>query len=212
MATVAERTATAGRVAACWSCRGPLANAGTAFCETCGTIQPPAPVDHFVRLGLQPGFAVDRTALDHAYFDWARRLHPDRFASASARERQFSQSHAVSLNEAYEVLKDPLRLAGYLLTLAGRAGPEHERTVQDPVLLMEAMEQREALEDAADLAAVDALAAGQRHERASCLTALAAAFGAGDLATAERLTLRLKYLAKYGDEIRLRRMRLAMSA
>ncbi|MDX2102746.1 MAG: Fe-S protein assembly co-chaperone HscB [Alphaproteobacteria bacterium] len=189
-----------------------MGDADYAFCSTCGAVQPPLPITHFQRLGLASGFQIPRDQLDAAYFDQARRLHPDRFATRTPRERQFSQAQAVSLNEAYETLKDPLRCALYLLTLAGRSSIAQERTIRDPTLLMEAMEAREALEEATDLAAVEALAARQRADRDSCLASLQQLFDAGDLDGAEAVTLRLTYLAKLGEDIRLRRMRLAMSA
>src|SRR5262245_58349953 len=132
----------------CWSCGGPVDTVAP-FCPTCRAVQPPRPVDHFGRLGLPVDFAIDAADLDRRYFALQRQLHPDRFATKTSRERALSQSQAVALNEAYETLKDPLERATYLLKLKGiDANPDGRHTVNDPTLLMEQMERREALMEA----------------------------------------------------------------
>ena len=65
--------------------------------------------DHFDRLGLPRAFDLDPTGSSAATSTRQRQLHPDRFATRTPRERAFSQIQAVSLNEAYETLKDPSR-------------------------------------------------------------------------------------------------------
>lgn len=198
--------------APCWSCGGPV-DAVAPFCGTCRAVQPPRPADHFTRLGLPREFAVDTGELDRRYFALQRQLHPDRFATRTARERAISQSQAVALNEAYETLKDPLSRATYLLGLHGiGANPDGCHTVNDPTLLMEQMERREALMEADTPAAVDALAReAASHVRAS-EEAIAAAFASGDLNAAGRETTRLKYLVKLVEEARGRKARLAVGA
>ncbi len=132
---------------ACWSCKGP-AGAGL-FCSTCDALQPPDPqLNHFEMLGHTVSFKVDRALLGKAYQARQQQLHPDRFATRSARERRFSMEHVTQLNEGYRTLTDPLARAGYLLKLHGReAGDESGGAApSDPAFLMETMELREALE------------------------------------------------------------------
>jgi molecular chaperone HscB len=181
-----------------------------AFCATCKAVQPPGQLDHFARLGLDRGFAVDAAEIDRRYFALQRQLHPDRFATRSARERALSQQQATSLNEAYETLKDPLARAGYLLGLSRiEVNAEGCNTLTDPVLLSEAMEMREALADAEDVAAVDGIAARARADIADCVAELGQAFGCDDLDRAGRLTTRLKYLTKLAEEARVHRLKRA---
>ena len=191
---------------ACWSCKGPL-NATALFCHTCGAVQPPRLVDHFARLGLGRGFDLDDGRLERNYVDFQRRLHPDRFAKRSALERRHSAEQTASLNEAYQVLKNPLSRALYLLSLEG-VGLDGEggRTIDDPELLMESIETREALAEAADTAAIEAIASANATAVARCESDLAGAFAAGELAGAKRLTTRLRYLVKLGQEVKSRRL------
>ena len=211
MAQVNHETGGAGAApVACWSCGGPAA-IETLFCPTCRAVQPPRALDHFARLGLPRAFALDLAALDRCYFDLQRQLHPDRFARRPARERVVSQSQAVALNEAYEILKSPLRRAEYLLRLAG-AAIDHDHTVRDPELLAEQMERREALAEAATLPALEACVGGAAADAAALESDITAAFARGDLALARRATLRLRYLLKLLDEGRARRERLSPAA
>lgn len=203
-----ERAAGAGPTPACWSCRGPVA-ADDVFCAICEAVQPPGQRDHFARLGLDVGYEVDAATLDRRYFDSQRRLHPDRFAARTARERILSQQQATAVNEAYETLKDPLKRADYLVHLWG-AGvlPEGCNLVADQELLTETLELREALaeaETAADVAALEARAAADIR---ACIGDLARVFRGGEIEAACRLTTRLKYLRKLAEECRARRARL----
>jgi len=146
----------ATRAPTCWSCGKPV-EAGAPFCAACQAVQPPGQMDHFARLGLTRGYAVDLAALDRAYFGLQRQLHPDRFARKPPRERAISQQQAAALNEAYETLKNPIRRARYLAAELGVDLPGDGRTIDDPELLMEAMEAREALTEAGSAAEVQAL-------------------------------------------------------
>jgi molecular chaperone HscB len=191
----------------CWSCDGPV-EAGTPFCAACQAVQPPGQMDHYARLGLPRGYAVDLAALDRAYFGLQRRLHPDRFARRQPRERAISQQQAAALNEAYETLKHPIRRARYLAGQMGVDLPGDGRTIDDPVLLMEAMEAREALGEAASSAEVLALERKSRDERAAAIDSLSDLFATADHAGIRRAVLRLAYLDKFVEEARARRLNL----
>jgi molecular chaperone HscB len=191
----------------CWSCGGPVE--ATLFCATCRAVQPPGDLDAFARLGFARDFALERGALDLRYFAAQRQLHPDRFATRSARERAISQQQAVSLNDAYETLKDPLARACALLKLAGvKDTPDRDHTISDPTLLMEQMERREALAEAETPEAAAQIESATEAEIAGAVSAVAAAFARSDIAVATRETTRLRYLTKLMDDARALKQRL----
>ncbi len=192
----------------CWSCKGPVGQRAL-FCHTCGIIQPPPAVDHFARLGIPVSFDVDRAALERGYFGFQRIVHPDRFAAKSPREKALSQAHAVAVNDAWEALRDPLSRAAYLLKLRGMPLPSDDQTVNDPELLMAALEDREALDEARSAAELDKVLLGAERGFDSTVAALSRAFAEGELAKARALTLKLRYLAKFRDEARAKRARLS---
>ncbi|MSP51572.1 MAG: Fe-S protein assembly co-chaperone HscB [Alphaproteobacteria bacterium] len=198
--------ALAGAVKACWSCRGPV-DVRAMFCATCDALQGPTAVDHFERLELSRTFDIDLADLDRSYFRLQRLLHPDRFAAKSAPERAHSLAHSTALNRAYEILKDPLTCAEYLLTCLGAPLAGEDKTTADPVLLGEALERREALADATDALAVAALAAAAERDAEVCRATIGRAFTGNDLKAARAHTLRLRYLAKFLDDARVRQPR-----
>ena len=193
----------------CWSCKGPVGESDL-FCETCQAVQPPGHIDHFARLGLHKNYELDVNALESTYFELQRHLHPDRFANKTPQEKSLSQQQAVSLNEAFEVLKDPLLRADYLLQVSNVDGISHDHTVNDPMLLMEAMETREALMEAETVDVVNKLSDKARRDVRDCVKLIAIAFGEQNLDQARRLALRLKYLTKLLEETRQHKARLVM--
>jgi len=206
-----ESNAAADKVAAlvpCWSCHGPLKTA-SAFCDTCGAVQPPGQIDHFSRLGLGVHFDVDAEDLDRLYFGLQRQLHPDRFATKTAREKSFSQQQATAINDAYEILKEPLKRADYLVHLKGMdALPEGCNLVNDQMLLMESMELREALAEAETAQEVDAISERADEDIRVCIEQLSRLFADDDIEGACRLTTRLKYLQKLAEETRMHKAKM----
>lgn len=109
----------------CWSCSA-AHNANALFCPQCGKIQPPAATDYFSAFGLEPKLDLDLPALEQEFHRLSRKLHPDRFARASDREKEWSLADTALVNDAYRTLKDPLRRTQYLLKLNGaEIGEEH---------------------------------------------------------------------------------------
>ena len=168
-------------------------------------------MDHFARLGLPAALDLEPASLDKAYFALQRQWHPDRFVAKPAAERARASTEAAALNDAYRTLKDPLDRAVYLAELKGVDLPGDGKTIDDPDLLMEAMETREELQEAGSPQAVDALAAKARDTMKAGLASLASLFLAGDKPAIRKALLRLRYLDKFAEEARARRTNLERS-
>ncbi len=166
-------------------------------------------VDPFETLGLEPRFDLDLAALEQRHRDLSKALHPDRYTGAPAAERRMSLSRAIDVNEAFRVLKDPIRRAEALLRRAGVAMSETSEPKPPPALLMEMMEQREELSDAArarDLGRVAALGRGMDARRAEVERRLGLALDAagGDpqkIVTALPSLGELRYIRRFLDEV-----------
>lgn len=139
---------------------------------------PAIPEDAFALLGLSPHFDVDVAALERAYFENSKELHPDRFASAPAAERIVALTKSRALNDAYQTLKKPVPRAEYLLARAGITIGDNERL--DPVELMPILEAREELQAAIhgkNLPEVERMCALMKVARDRELERLREAFG-----------------------------------
>jgi len=165
-------------------------------------------MDHFARLGLPAALELESVALDWAYFALQRQWHPDRFVAKPAEERARASTQAAALNDAYRTLKDPLSRAFYLAELRGVELPGDGKTIDDPELLMEAMEAREELHEARTIEAVESLAAKVRDDMKKSLDGLGSLFLANDNGAIRKALLRLRYLDKFAEEARARRTNL----
>ncbi len=193
----------------CWSCRSPVGD-DPFFCASCGLVQPLTHLDPFAMFSLAADYLPDPSRLEPEYLRLQRLLHPDRFPRAEKKEKMVAQMACASVNQAYETLRDPVRRAVHLLERVGvKAEAGGEKTIQDPELLMRAMEDREALAEARDTDRIDAIADSAKSEEKDVIRALADLWRGQKWDDMNRQLTRLKYLIKLGDEIATARRRLA---
>jgi molecular chaperone HscB len=201
----------------CWSCQ--KAVLATDFCSSCGAILPlDGRPDHFALLGVPKQFSQDMETMERRYKEYARAVHPDKFARADAQARRAATQRTVALNEAWRTLRDPVARAEYLLGLLGVAvgteagtlrqtGAGPETMPVDPALLADMMEKREALMEARmahDEAAVAALFETVRHDYNRALNDAQAALDRqdpGDIERAAGCLVSVRYYRRFLDSI-----------
>jgi len=161
--------------------------------------------DHFQLFGLAQSFSLDVEALEAAFRDVQSRVHPDRFAHAGDAERRASMQWATRVNEAYRTLRNPVTRAKHLLELNGVDVAFETNTAMPANFLMQQMELREALEDAArarDAAALERLGAEIAQGRVAILAELADSIDVRkDYAGAAGFVRKLMFLDKLEAEI-----------
>jgi molecular chaperone HscB len=155
--TITEKPAPEG-TQSCWSCGTMRA---VHFCESCGKVQPPAPVDYFTFFGLPRKLNLDVATLDKDFYLLSRKLHPDLNARAGTQEQEWSLQQSSLLNDAHRTLKDPIKRTQYLLKLEGveleeqsksateqaRSSGELKKQIVPPDLLEEVFELNMQLEE-----------------------------------------------------------------
>ena len=105
--------------------------------------------DPFQTLGIDPRFDIDLKAVEARHRELSRALHPDRYAQAPAAERRMALSRAIEVNEAWRAVRDPIKRAESLFQRLGVPSGETAEPNPSTELLMEMMEAREELSDAA---------------------------------------------------------------
>lgn len=132
------------------------------FCDECGHVQPAQPTDFFSFFGLPRKLNLDEAVLEREFYALSRKLHPDVYSRASAREQEWSLEKTSQLNDAYRTLRDPISRTEYLLMLQGlnveeqsklateaaRAAGTAKKQSVPPELLVEAFELNMLLEEA----------------------------------------------------------------
>jgi len=158
--------------------------------------------DDFTLLGLPPRFAQDRAAIDTRWRELQAQVHPDRFAAEGAAAQRVAMQWAVRVNEAYQRMKDPLKRAAYLCELNGAAINAENNTAMPPGFLIQQMEWREALDEAALLPAVEALADAVAKHRNKALVQLQATLDKKrDFAAAAQEVRALMFVERFADDV-----------
>lgn len=142
-------------------------------------------------LNITPSFEIDLAKLESEYFKAQRLFHPDRFVGKTQEEKMAALQKSMDINQAYEILKNPLKRAQHLLELQGIiVGTEKDNVKPAHDLLMEIMELRES--------GIDKNAAIKLAESSQKL--IAQYFKASKFQEMAQETLRLGYLMKMLDD------------
>lgn len=159
---------------------------------------------HFDLFHLPAQFALDETLLDAAYRTVQTQVHPDRFAAAGDAQKRIAMQWATRANEAYRTLRDPLKRASYLLSLRGVDIGAENNTAMEPAFLMQQMEWREGIEDAAaarNVDALDALLAELREERRIRVERLGTLLDSGADQAAAEAVRQLMFIERVASEV-----------
>ena len=181
-------------------------------CSNCtGILAPPSP-SHFMDI-LVPieairtsNFDLDMTLVKERYLNFQRYLHPDLIAfhlrnkrEAVEEQKNILEEWSAWVNRAWEVIKDPLRRAEYLV---GVKESELDKMQTDSTTLMTTMQVREELEsgkDVTDLKSENGKRLGETEE------ALRKAFqNRLDRTEIVKLIVKLKYWYSLRDAIKER--------
>ena len=107
-----------------------------------------AAMSPFEIFGLKPQFRIDKQKLDEKYFEIQKKVHPDRFASASDAEKRVAQQWATLINDAYQKLSDPIQRGKVHCALRGHPSDEDSSGSISEEFLFGQLERREAIADA----------------------------------------------------------------
>ncbi len=158
--------------------------------------------DDFTLFGLPQRFALDRAALDTCWRALQSKVHPDRFASEGAASQRLAMQWAVRVNQAYQRLKDPLKRSAYLCELRGAPIEAENNTAMPTAFLMQQMAWREALDDAANPDAMQALDDAVAADEQQLLATLGDTLDVQTDAPAAAQQVRaLMFVARFRDDI-----------
>lgn len=164
--------------------------------------------NHFDLFQLPQGYELNLEQLDQAYREVQNRVHPDKFVNASDAEQRVAMQWATRANEAYQVLKQPLKRARYLCELQGLDLGIESNTQMPASFLMQQMEWREQFAEARENHDEEQMLALEHEVRLHLkqllirLTALFAAVAWQDIVAQVRMGLFLeKFLADIAAQL-----------
>ena len=105
----------------------------------------------FDLFSLPTDFSIDLDTLEKKYFEFQKKFHPDKYGDKSG-DKSDEIEQSIAINEAYEVLSNPLKRAAHILRLNG-LDVENDVVAPkvDQATLLEVFEMRES----GDLSAKD---------------------------------------------------------
>ncbi|PRP88081.1 hypothetical protein PROFUN_04172 [Planoprotostelium fungivorum] len=200
----------------CWKCGHSFSSPITLECNSCNVVQPLADKVNFFQLFQSPQtFNFDVKKASDTFKDLQRKYHPDRFSNRSKEEQIISKMSSSTINNAYNILKDPQQRARYMLVLNGSDFDE-EATIEDNNLLLEIMEKREAIESEAEEVGdimqsppetsevVEQIARENTREIEDCLERISKGFESHDIQRVKEQVVKLQYLARIDEAARKR--------
>ncbi len=162
--------------------------------------------NHFELFRLPVRFTIDRQALDKAYKEIQSLVHPDRFVTATEAEKRTAMQWAAMANDAYHILRNPIKRAAYLCELNGYNLNAETHVSMDPLFLMQQIEWRESLENAResrDTARLEKLDDEQRALRSEQMDIVGKHLDDKQFDKAVQEIRKMMFLEKFGEEISL---------
>ena len=160
----------------------------------------------FALFGLPEQYAQDAAAIDARWKALQRQTHPDRFAAQGAAAQRVAMQWSARINEARRRLSDPLTRAAYLCELRGARIRAEDNTAMPPEFLAQQMAWREALDEAASPADLEALRAEVDAARLRALSALEWLLDEqGDVPAAAAQVRALMFIQRFADDLERRR-------
>lgn len=101
----------------------------------------------FAVFDLPITFHIDQEQLNIRYLALQKSLHPDNFVQRSAQEQRLAMQKSAEINDALQILKDPISRADSIIALHLGEQNIEEKTNQDMAFLMQQMQWREQLEE-----------------------------------------------------------------
>ncbi|OOR99678.1 Fe-S protein assembly co-chaperone HscB [Canicola haemoglobinophilus] len=100
----------------------------------------------FALFDLDIDFNLDQQLLSQRYLALQKSLHPDNFAHSSAQEQRLAMQKSAEINDALQILKDPISRADSIINLYLGEQNLEQKINQDMIFLIQQMEWREQLE------------------------------------------------------------------
>jgi molecular chaperone HscB len=160
--------------------------------------------NYFEIFSLQQGFDLDLDKLAAEYKKLQAQSHPDKFSDADDASRLQALQLSSIINDAFEVLKSPVKRAAYLLTLNGIDPEENNQSHLSEALLLQQMDWREQLHSATqeeDLNTIDQLKQEVQLEFENCINEFREKVNTGGFSAAKPIYNKLQFIQKMLIEI-----------
>lgn len=160
--------------------------------------------NYFQLFDLTPDFDLDMAELRRKHRHLQTEFHPDKYTQATAQEQRLAVQYAAYINQAWQVLSQPVSRGDYLLQISGFAHDDAHTLKNDNGFLFQQMQWREAAQELAakpDESKLESMQDEVEADADKVLVQIKAAFVAEDFALAKQLLSRLQFILKFAHEL-----------
>lgn len=185
----------------CWKCNAVVIERDL-VCMSCGCVQEPKQnLNHFEIFKETAHFDIDSRNLKVKFRRLQTLLHPDKFATRSEKEKDYSAEQSARVNRAYQILRRPMDRGLYLLELHGK--PLLEDEIQLPSeFLSEIMEINETLDECKSAKALESVRHVNDAKLQMLFSGVSLSFKEKNISKARTLLSKLKYFTNIDDKIK----------
>ncbi|MDG2944497.1 Fe-S protein assembly co-chaperone HscB [Exercitatus varius] len=159
----------------------------------------------FELFDLPVDFHLDNDLLTSRYLALQKSLHPDNFAHSSPQEQRLAMQKSAEVNDALQILKDPVSRADYIIRLnTADVRDIEQKSNRDMEFLMQQLQWRERLEEieqAQDWEALTNFVRNIESVQRENLTEISTALSEQNWQQAEQINDRLRFMKKLNTEI-----------
>jgi molecular chaperone HscB len=171
----------------CKSCKLNQLN-NKVICGVCITVRKPYDYirdkDFFAIFSLNKKYSIDKNHLDKQYKDIQKIIHPDKYSTFGEMEIKEAQDCSAYVSNAYNILKDDIKRANYLLKLKGADSIEETSSNVYEIDLLEAlMEYQERIEESESIDELNDIKNETIHKIETLKTQIEKDFGKNNLDT-----------------------------
>ncbi|MDO5054091.1 MAG: Fe-S protein assembly co-chaperone HscB [Pasteurella oralis] len=159
----------------------------------------------FKIFNLPVDFHIDQATLSSRYLALQKSLHPDNYTTHSAQEQRLAIQKSAEVNDALQILKDPILRADSIITIhTGEQQNLEEKSNHDMAFLMQQMQWRECLEEIENQRSCDkllAFSAEIEQTRKVILAELSSALAECQWSQAKAINDKLRFIKKLLVEV-----------
>ncbi len=160
---------------------------------------------YFELFDLELAFDIDVKRLHSEQQRLQAIFHPDRYVNASEQEKRLSVQQASWINEAFDILSNPVKRARYMLVLSGLELNDESETTTDTDFFMDQIAIREEIDecrsDVDPLSCCDHIAKKLRSKAEQFGLEFVASFNQGQLDNARLSSRKMLFIQRILDQL-----------
>lgn len=166
-------------------------------------------LNHFEKFSLTPRFDINSDELEHNYLKLQQQFHPDALLHKSQDDQDRAMINSININDAYKILKNPIKRAVYLLQLNGIDIDDDDCKIKpSQETLISVLELREKINESKNLHEIEEIKNYLEEEIAELIQIAQENFAHKSYDLAAQTLIKVKYFDKTIADLKLKKQNL----